>query len=181
MKFAISFFFIILISVTSCAQRWQDLAQNYSNKIKFSFAKDMKNEKNLALAGFGGSIRDNIRLICLDFDAIDELSLEESRALIIDCVRELLRRVNADERIRPYLCQYPFDENNIDITILFFAPDGRYCVAEGKIDAVSLYNGNLVYLKYNPYTRKNTLILKETYKEGLRLVEEKEKMQAANL
>lgn len=45
--------------------------------------------------------------------------LNRARELLVWGVEDLLALFNAEEHLRPYMSLYPFDENNVEVGILF--------------------------------------------------------------
>jgi len=94
------------------------------------------------------------------------VSLEMARKLLIDSIQEYLSEINSSEKIRPYLHNYPFTAQNIQIKIFFCNPDGSE-VAPDQINVASAVEGKMFY--YIDYSEKHTLkeIHKETYEEAV--------------
>src|SRR5436190_12186730 len=114
------------------------------NKLIRRYARKMYNEKHLVLAGSGGKQVRCIEIISLDFDSIEKLSLEETRCMMVECVEELLEKINANAILRPHLESYPFTSKNLDFMIGFLKQVG-YHVNEPYIAFASLSEGTIRY------------------------------------
>jgi hypothetical protein len=92
-----------------------------------------------------------------------------ARELLVNVVEEYLSEINADERIRPYLHNYPFTDKNLEIEIVFRNPDGSK-VASGKINVASADEGKIFY--YVDYPEKHTLkiLYEETYEQAIQAI-----------
>lgn len=72
----------------------------------------------------GGMMRD-VKLVSYQFGFERAVSLEEARTLLVDCMQRVLRTFNEDEKVRPYLHNYPMDSNNLRLGIVFTDDLGR--------------------------------------------------------
>ncbi|MEN9653934.1 MAG: hypothetical protein RL235_46 [Chlamydiota bacterium] len=110
-------FFILLFS---CAKTRETKGREYSkyvNEIVDDFAKCMKKKHNLHCYGSGGSMPHDVEEIELMFNHRGLLSIDDARALEVEAIQELLRRINAHEKIRPFLREYPFHSNRVGVLI----------------------------------------------------------------
>jgi hypothetical protein len=132
-------------------------------------AKKLKKQKNLLLAGTGGQMMDDIQMMMMDFDCYHEVTIEEARQLLVDAVEEYLFTINNNEQIRPFLHNYPFTAQNVEIAICFMKADGSD-VSANKICTASSNEGRMTY--YIDDDKKILLVKvhKETYDEAKKLV-----------
>jgi len=95
-----------------------------------------------------------------------------TKSSLVDSVEEYLSAINSNEKIRPYLHNYPFTAKNVEIVIYFHNPNGSN-VASGKISIAAAKRGKVIcYIDYpEKYTIKT--IHEETYEEALKLVRNK--------
>ena len=144
------------------------------DKITNVFIKDMHKNYGLIYRGQGGSCMDNIKRISVLFKKPEKSDIPESRVLLVNCVEEFLRRVNADEDVRPFLVQYPFTNENVHISIGFQKPQN----ASEHETIVHVFNveDRVVYSVYEkippPANYRHKPKLKEPYEEALRIVKE---------
>jgi len=163
--------FIIFIAIGllsfSCTKRSTEEKLAYS--LMNSFIKIEELENKFILSGLGTAMPDDIRRFNLHFIANQEVNLEEARRLYINSTQKLLKMINSNEQIRPYLHNYPFNENNIDFTITFHDHyDDR--VPPPNIAFVFIIDGTIIY---DTYYGKYQTTHKETYEEALKMVNEK--------
>lgn len=92
------------------------------------------------VAMFGGPVT----LLGLDCQIYGPLSREETRKKLIDLVQEFVFLVNSDEAIRPHLKNYPFEINNIEITLFFMDKSGR-TLNDPYISIAGISRGKLDY------------------------------------
>ncbi len=151
--------------------------ENYAtiaNKITKQVALRLRQERNLQCAGTGGGMMSNIRMMAISFDFLHEVSLTEARQLLVYATTEYLNAINANKEIRPYLQNYPFTVNNIEVMIFIQKPDGQN-VPPGKIVSMSSINSILSYdLLCEPGNYINKELCRETYEEALKIVQDEE-------
>jgi hypothetical protein len=118
---------------------------------------------------------DNIKEVYLSFLAKNRYyTTEEARVLMVNCIEELLERINSNLEVRDYLDHYPFTEKGIDFSIEFLNEKGED-VSDGYIAYVSIINETLFYYIYRPETDMLEKIYKEPYLEALQIVQDKQK------
>ena len=151
--------------------------ENYetiANRITKQVALRLRQEKNLQCAGAGGGMMSNIRMMAISFDFIYEVNLTEARQLLVYATTEYLNAINTNKEIRPYLQNYPFRVNNIEVMIFIQKPDGQN-VSPGKIVSISSINSILSYdLLCEPENYINKELCRETYEEALKIVQDEE-------
>lgn len=107
--------------------------EKYVNEIVGAFAHDMKKEYGLICIGSGGRMPRNVETIGVRFYAYWRSPLEETRELIVKAKEKLVNRVNAHEKIRPYLKEYPFTWRGADISIAFHKPNSGSYYLDGSV------------------------------------------------
>lgn len=149
----------------SCAVDYEKVA----DKITAEIAKKLKKDKSLQLIGTGGAMMHDIQMMMMAFDFYQITDVETARELLVYSVEEYLSAINSSEEIRPYLHNYPFTAENIEIDIYFRKPD-RYNVPFGEISVASARRGKLIYFtessNMSPLHRK----YEETYQDALKIV-----------
>ena len=91
---------------------------------------------------------DEVRMLSLTFKYYNEIEVSKARELLITSVIEFASAVNADARIRPYLKNYPFGPQNIEIRILIQKPDGKE-PESGKLCMATAIKGELTYMTHD--------------------------------
>ncbi len=118
-------------------------------------------EKNgLVLCGTGAQMMNKIDMLGLYFDCEKQIKIEEARKLLVDTAEQFLNDINSNEKIRPYLCHYPFKITDIEIEI--YTPPLKKA---NELAVVSIAKGCLVYENYDFSSLE--VVFKETYQEGL--------------
>lgn len=134
-----------------------------------------KKEDGFYLFGSGGQMMDNIKKVHLSFDLQKKVEIDEARVMLIDMTQDFIKQVNADEKIRPYLNNYPFDHMNAEFNINF--KDKRHIYLEEGIASAMMVGNKIYYSKSNSETSPLVTVFEETYAEAL----EKVKQQKAQL
>jgi hypothetical protein len=114
-----------------------------------------------------------VELLALSFEKTGPISKDLTREVVIDCVQEMVNAVNTNERIKPYLKNYPFTAKNIEIAI-FLKDKSRYEIYAPDFGVVSATNGKIEYrttAAENPYRYKDIVI--ENFDEMLKKVNRK--------
>jgi hypothetical protein len=134
-----------------------------ANTVMAQTAYQLRRDKNLIPFGTGRRIWDQIQMLSLTFIYYKEMEIEEARALLMDAIQVMTHIINSNEEIRPYLCDYPFGPNNLDIAIFVRKPNDEYNF--GKLSICSMKEGKFEYtIRHSRYDF--TTVLSETYEEA---------------
>ncbi len=163
--------FIVILSVCGCGKEdfytneKSDNEEVLVNEIMHKVAIKLNRDRGLIPFGTGAQMMHKIEMLALAFQYRKPIEIEEGRELLITAVNEFVAAVNAEERIRPYLANYPFDPKNIEIRIFVQRPDGSQA-APGKLRLLKALEGELEYEITDPSTGGLETILEETYQEA---------------
>jgi len=185
---------LFLILCPGCAANAEEAVhEKYADEIVNSFAREMQKEYGLICVGSGGRQSRDVETIMVSFNVYREITLEEARTLIVKAKERLVEKVNAHEKIRPFLREYPFTWRGADISLSFQKEDGsRYldgsvafvCSARGGrisyskaelqkrkfVDILDEY-GNILVAGKNVEKEMLVDLLEEPYEETLRIVQ----------
>jgi hypothetical protein len=141
----------------------------YAKEIMNPFIEDCEKKYHLDCIGTGGRFANNVAKIEICFIAYRKGTIEEARTLEVNMTEKILTQINAHEKIRPFLDNYPFEPKNINISVAFRKEDNsRY--ADGSVAYVSLIKNKLFYDKEDPKTGQLVDIMEEPYEEALKTV-----------
>ena len=147
--------------------------EKISDKITAKTAKKLSKKYQLDPAGSGGSMMHDVEMLALSFNCYRPLSIDESRRLVVGCVNEYLNSVNENKEIRPYLHNFPFTEENLEIVIFFYENNNFKDVQPGQVSCASTVKGKIFYhTKDSQDEYKLETLHQETYEEALRIVKE---------
>ena len=98
------------------------------------------------------------------------VSENEARLIFLNCVYDLLRRINANRELRPYLVQYPFAPENVEYSINF--NDLKGGLLSSLIYHMQTFRGIILYDIWDVRTNRRSEILRESYPEADEKVKE---------
>lgn len=110
----------------------------------------------------------DIQMMMMAFNFYNPLPIEYIRPLLICVVEEYLYAINSNERVRPYLHNYPFTPENVEIIIQFLNRDGSF-LAPGEIEIAKAKDGQLIYTITDVETQRLKDIHEESFEEALRI------------
>jgi hypothetical protein len=172
----IFFFLALVIIMISCDNETPNYIK-LAHKIINQEAKKLEKEKGLVLIGTGGRMMDDIEEMYMGFQYFKEVDLDTARKLLVYCIEKYLSAINSDEKVRPYLHNYPSTVKNVEIGIWFYKPD-RTNLSWGKIYYVSAINGVLSYYIKPSKNQSREAICEETYEEALKIVKSNDKQSS---
>lgn len=140
-----------------------------ARRIAGTYAIEFAQPRGLQLTGYGGAMMDDIQEIELRFLSLGTLNVEAARTLYVEMMEEFLVRINQNDKIRPYLHDYPFGIKNIRL-VIGFDDASRHILGDGHVAHMFIgRNDTLYYDAYNPETEEFYTLYKENYGEALRL------------
>lgn len=142
---------------------------NLANGVISSYSQRLEKTKGLTLIGSGGSWTSDIRTIRLHFWTIQEFDIAKVRRLFIDSVEGLIREVNGKKEARPYLHNFPFTVDNIELIIGFLQTNQKH-VTNGYVSLVFNISETIYYNVYNERTQQHEDLYKESFSEALNIV-----------
>lgn len=158
----------VISTMLSCSSFDYQLPEyeKIADEITEATAQKLKEKKGLVLVGTGSQMMHDIQKMSMDFNFYKVVDITIARQLLIDSVQEYLSAINASQKVRPYLHNYPFTAENVEIVIYFYNPD-RNNVSSGEINIAAANQGKVVY--YIDYPDKYTLkaMHEETYEEAV--------------
>jgi len=144
-----------------------------TEKIEKQVGQTLAKKYNMKFCGAGGGMPDGIvDMLALSFDLERQFTIEEARAILIDCVNTYVNAVNADKELKPYLKNSPFTPENIKISIFFKSPlsDDFY---DPYLRVACTSHGDLIYRtkeKGKEFGYKSEII--ESYEDAVKILNE---------
>ncbi len=164
----ISYLFPLLCLLSSFGYREPSYCK-MSDHIVRNYIKEFVLPRRLMLSGSGGAMMNDIQEITLRFLSFDTIDVNEARVLYIEMMEEFLHRINCNEKIRPFLHNFPFVDENIKLNISFINSEGR-TLRDGHVAMIFIGRNHTIYYEaYDPITKFYTLH-REPYEEALRIV-----------
>ncbi len=130
-------------------------------------------KKGFTRSAYGGRWYSTIHEISLEYTTTQYRfqTIDEIRKFFIPLVEEYLQPLNEERSIRPYLSNFPFDTNNLELGITFYDLD-RMRLQIPWICYVSSIEGKIVYFGLHPGKQTTTLLYSETFEEAKRILAE---------
>ena len=165
------FFFILGLFICGCTQGIQQKyavseKEQIADHVIHQVALTLKKEKGLQVIGTGGGMMHEIHMLALSFEYNQLLDASEGRVLMTSAINTFLSAINTDEKIRPYLLNYPFEPDDIELRIFLTKPD-RSQVPLGQLCLISSTQGVFHYKIHDPTTAHLVTAYEETYQEAL--------------
>jgi hypothetical protein len=142
----------------------------YVEQIIKAFTKEMERNVNFHAIGDGGSMPSVVNSVYVQFQIFHRATIEEARLLEVFAVERLTEMINAHEKIRPYLCEFPFPSSRVEIGLTFCLPSGL-SFADGTVASVMQTRGNIRYSFTDPDSGSLVSLLKEPYLEAKKTVD----------
>ncbi len=161
---------VLLFALWGCHRKEQPEYIVLVDKMMVEFSNEMLQEEKFYLTRYGGGLRHDIEMVCLGYRTKRRATVEEARELFIKYSQKLLQRINEDEKMRPFLNQYPFTANDIEFGLSFVQKNNRP-FTDGSVAYVSVVRGNIYYYRYDGGKRDFVEILKEPYQDALQHVQ----------
>ena len=137
---------IILFTLNACQPNDQDPKDKSSIRLSLQnkVAKKVQKKHRAYGSGFGFWGPDCYEELKISFEYPSLLNQEEARYLIIDIAADFLAEVNKDEKIRPYLCQYPYTIENLNVPIFLKNNDYKTPIHPDYM-LIKLFEGKITY------------------------------------
>jgi hypothetical protein len=141
-----------------------------SNKIFIAHNKELQKQKDIFLVGFGGAMMGDIQKVCAHYESHERLAVNEARSLYVEIIEGYLKKYNGDEVIRPFLHDYPFTIENLEVNIGFY-DSIRQRIDNGFVAYMFIgKNHMLIYKAYDPKTDEFIHLYDEPYEVARQIV-----------
>lgn len=117
----------------------------------------------------GGGMMDDVKSITLKYIAYEKVDIPTARKMLVQNIEDLLKTINSDEKIRPYLHNYPFTVNNLKFGLCFFDSNNDW-IEPPYLGKAILLNGKIHYSLWNEPKDMLETQEEETYEEALQKV-----------
>lgn len=115
-----------------------------SDKITEEVKTKLSKRYNMQLIGITGGMTDCVNELGLSFQIRGPIAKDILRKMLVDCVQEFLAPINADEKLRPFLKNYPITPKEIMIEI-YIVNDRGGNVYDPEISVAVAKRGRLRY------------------------------------
>ncbi len=143
-KLVIAIFVLITGSNMSAKETKSPAYLKYVDEIVVDFVNDMEKKYKLHCYGSGGSMPNDVEKIEVLFISYTKATINNAREMEVRAIQDLLQRINTHEKIRPYLREYPFCINRIDVSISFRTKTDDWPL-DGSVASVFLAKNKIFY------------------------------------
>jgi hypothetical protein len=143
----------------------------YVAEVTSSFLKEMYKEYGFECGASGGKMPYDVEEILVQLVAYRSATIEQARELEVKATERFAQIINAHEKIRPFLREYPFPASRASVTISF-RKKRQHLPQENDVKLVGQAKNKLYYLAHDPdhpYVGKK--IKDEPYEEALKIVQ----------
>ena len=177
------YLFILLFTLCSMhALQGDTIRKDYcfmSGEAKRQAQNEISKKFGLTVVGAGGGAITVVRLVDLDFETDAPITIPEARKLLISCSDILLKHLNGYRPLRPFLFEYPFPIQRINLAISV-SREGKMKLPKDAPTIFSLYEGKIKYRRPPDNYDKPAppgVIHSETYAEALQILAKENKDQ----
>lgn len=148
------------------------IEEKYVGEVTREFKKIGAKEFGLSPYATGASMPFDVERISVDFQICKKGSVEQSRDLIVKLTERFTQVINKHEKLRPYLREYPFKPNRINITIIYCDQFSRRNT-DGSICRASVGATNKIYYRTEKPNKNSEIYLIEPYDDAVKIVHAK--------
>ncbi|MCE5319105.1 MAG: hypothetical protein LLG04_17305 [Parachlamydia sp.] len=116
------------------------------------YAEEMHKKYSFECEAIGGKMDNLVEDVGVQFVLRKRTSQEEAKKYMLAAVKELLEAINSNEKLRPYLSEFPFPLDHLKMRIRF-AKQNSNSYKDGSIESVRLEGKEIVYYKEPPMDR----------------------------
>lgn len=126
-------------------------------------ASALEREFAIESCGAYGKSNKSVEMIRLSFVVRQKLNRDEARKYILPLADRFIAILNADKQLQPYMSRFPFNYDNIELTLYFEDKEGQP-VYQPNIHMLALKRGQL---KYGTLDEKDPYPIEEAVYESL--------------
>ncbi len=168
-------FFVIELQVN--AKEYEPpLYVQYVDEVTNTFLKEVYKKYGFECGATGGGMPHDVEKISVSLDANQTATVEQARELEINLTERFAQIINAHEKIRPFLREYPFPAGRVSVMISFrVSKKKKESFKDDEVELVFQAKNRIFYQAYNyekPYLGID--IKDEPYEEALKIVQGKQ-------
>jgi hypothetical protein len=137
-----------------------------ADRISTIHINQVRKSDNLEVMGTGGRLMNDVQGITLVYTVNRIAKLQDARNLYVKTTSSLIDLINNDEKIRPYMHEYPFNIDNVEVGIVFTGNGD--IPAENYVSMVTVNHHTVFYFYWNGNSHKP--LYNEPWEEAVRLV-----------
>jgi hypothetical protein len=170
------FFAFILIAFTGEKVRTEGyespIYTQYVAEVTSTFLKQVYKEFGIECGASGGSMPYDVEEIYVQLSAYRSATVEEARELEVILTEKFVQVINAHEKLRPFLREYPFPASRAVIALSFEKSKKKNRCTDNDVSFVCHAKNRLYYLAKNPDNPHVDKDIKdEPYEEARKIVQ----------
>jgi len=174
------FFVLVVLAILGAFKFYSSSSETEENRLirelQKSYATRMHEQANLqcTMTGTGGTKGlDELSFYFRCPKKINRDEISQVRKIALNCSETLLKMVNSNRALKPFLAHYPFTHRNIDVTV-FFVSDKNNLVDERSFWAVTVDEQGVAYEVDSDIQHKRIVVKSESYSEAILLAKLKD-------
>lgn len=152
-----------LLADCGCKNKGSTEYVTIANQVSRQTATLLEDQFGLHFATKGGFMPGDVRLLFLGLTTDQLLDIAHARSLLLQAAEIYLDQINSDEKLQPYLHDYPFTVNNIKLEISYAVY--RNITSSSQVAQVALRDGVITYWGLQGYSLAK--LQQETYEAAL--------------
>lgn len=164
-------------------ENWKDEDYRYgdiADSIVDPYASHLERTKGVQVLATGGSFTTDVRSITRYFACWQKADIPTARRLYVEAVEELVKLMNENKAIRPYLHNYPFTFRNTNIAFNFHDSSNRW-QKQNSLATVSGSHGRVYYRISEEGKFLLTEIHEEAYEEALSIIKKENEIKTQTI
>ena len=162
--------------------RVTSLCTQYAHEVTNTFLDEVYKKYGFECAATGGGMAYDVEEISVKLIAYRSATIAEARELEVNLTERFVQIINAHEKIKSYLREFPFPSSRVDVSISFRNPKKTFSPSSKSDVKYVLQAKKRIYYQAenpdNPYVYRD--IKDEPYEEALKIVQKKQKNDESN-
>ena len=164
-------FKIFQSSETTALKEKTTFYPTYAHQIIDVLKKEVHEQYGLDCCSRGGSMPYDVLTINVGFESKKLLTINEARIIFVNIYERFRNIINENENIRPFLREYPFPAERIQVSIKFYpALKSKANILGTELVYVSCIKGEIGYYRDDESGCRLAELKVEPYEEALRIV-----------
>ena len=165
-KFIVFFSTLMFLACEHKSQK--PIQETYAEELVGQYIKNVESKYNLHLTSMAwGMYGGTVNLLGPGFGTKEGLDVSRSRQLLLELASELINCVNQSEKLRPYLKNYLFTIENVQITLSYRGNNPN----QQAVKLAFLKESTITYEKIDDKTDKYETLFRESYDEAIQKLE----------
>jgi hypothetical protein len=131
---------------------------------------ELEKRFHLIPVAVGGGSMSVVRLLDIDFNMEQMLTMEEARQMAVESAELYLKNINGIRELRPFLAEYPFPVKRLNLSFMLMDPETRNVRKSTGFSLFSVWEGKVRFLRHNEKGNKFEIIHEESFQQASEIV-----------